>query len=417
MKKILKITISNGISRFHLGHAAAELEKLGMLAKYITAGYPTRRIRSVIELFNLATHPIILRLLDRAEKEISETQAVPLWWPEFFVQLGAALSGTKIGAAAWPYLTVAAMKIYQRQASTACRKFDAPDVYHYRAGFGGASVSIFRERGSVCLCDHSIAHPRIVDAIVSNKGKIPTEIPESAPHIFWRTVEQDLDRADHIIVNSDYVKETMVAMGCDPDRVHVVYAGVDSKFMESIHARSVGETPALTFAGTANARKGFSELVASLTNISAHAWKLNVVGGVDPDTMDEHKKFLNKENVCLHGYISRDALSKVLCQTDIFILPTLCEGSARVVFEAMACGCYIITTKNAGSIVEDGVHGRIVPPGDEEALRQAIAEAISNRSRCKVIGQKNAELVKTEYAQDRYGYELKNLYEKLCTRI
>ena len=49
-------------------------------------------------------------------------------------------------------------------------------------------------------------------------------------------------------------------------------------------------------------------------------------------------------------------------------LPASVEGSARVVFEALAAGCYVITTPNAGSIVKDEVHGALVEPGSADGL-------------------------------------------------
>jgi glycosyltransferase involved in cell wall biosynthesis len=55
-------------------------------------------------------------------------------------------------------------------------------------------------------------------------------------------------------------------------------------------------------------------------------------------------------------------------ESDVFVLPTLEEGSALVVFEALASGLPVITTPQAGSVVRDGQDGFLVPIRDAEAL-------------------------------------------------
>ena len=46
-----------------------------------------------------------------------------------------------------------------------------------------------------------------------------------------------------------------------------------------------------------------------------------------------------------------------MSRAEVFVFPSLAEGSARVVAMAMAAGCYVITTPNSGSVVRDGAMG------------------------------------------------------------
>jgi glycosyltransferase involved in cell wall biosynthesis len=94
----------------------------------------------------------------------------------------------------------------------------------------------------------------------------------------------------------------------------------------------------------------------------------------------------------------------------VFVFPSFAEGSARAVFEALACGCYVITTPNSGTIVEQGVHGALVPPGDAERLAEAIAEADRDRTGVAQIGRRNAELVAAHFRQSNYGDGLESFY-------
>ena len=74
----------------------------------------------------------------------------------------------------------------------------------------------------------------------------------------------------------------------------------------------------------------------------------------------------------------------------------------------------MITTRNSGSIVSDGVHGSLVPPGDAAALAKAIRHAQRIRSALAGIGKRNAELISSSYRQRHYGDALEKLYLELA---
>ena len=65
---------------------------------------------------------------------------------------------------------------------------------------------------------------------------------------------------------------------------------------------------------------------------------------------------------------------KYLRAGDHSCFPSQCEGSAKVTYEAAACGLPQVTTREAGDVVEDGVQGNIVPPADVDALAAAIRQ-------------------------------------------
>src|SRR5262249_11308352 len=57
---------------------------------------------------------------------------------------------------------------------------------------------------------------------------------------------------------------------------------------------------------------------------------------------------------------------------DVFLLPSVCEGSATVTYEALAAGLPVVCTPNTGSVVRDGVDGFIVPVGDVDAIVERL---------------------------------------------
>src|SRR3989441_8298497 len=66
-------------------------------------------------------------------------------------------------------------------------------------------------------------------------------------------------------------------------------------------------------------------------------------------------------------------------RADVFVYPSLHEGSALAIYEALACGLPIITTPNSGSMVQDGIQGYVVPIRDVERLKEKILLLYENR--------------------------------------
>ena len=83
-----------------------------------------------------------------------------------------------------------------------------------------------------------------------------------------------------------------------------------------------------------------------------------------------------------------------LSQSTVHVFPSQWEGSAKVTYEAAACGLPQITTREAGDVVRDGIEGIIVRPGDVDAIAAAlehfqrhpeIVERMGNAARRRVV--------------------------------
>jgi glycosyltransferase involved in cell wall biosynthesis len=71
-------------------------------------------------------------------------------------------------------------------------------------------------------------------------------------------------------------------------------------------------------------------------------------------------------------------MSALFQWADVFVLPSIVEGSATVTYEALMSGVPVICTPNTGSIVEDGVNGVIIPTRSANALTEAIQRYMEN---------------------------------------
>lgn len=411
------VIISNGFGRFHLRLAAREVERDGRLAAFITGALAPDRTAKVLATIGIAEIPSIARLLARRDS-VPNTNVHSLYFGEPFSQLATRIRGkSKLSNAAADKLHLFSRNLYAASARKVVRRLPPADgrgIYHYRAGFGGKSVDIARQRGWICLCDHTIAHPALLNYLVTHKGTLPPVGQTGTINSNWRSILADINQADHVLTNSNFVEQTFVHQGWHEEKVSVIYLGVDEGTLDLVPQRTRPSGPIkLMFAGSFGPRKGGPILVDALSELNDIDWHLDVCGPIEAACRASFNTLLEDPRVQYLGNLSSRNLAARMAQTEIFIFPSLAEGSARVVFEALAAGCYVVTTPNAGSIVEDGVHGALIPPANSSAISEAIRSAAQDREHIAMVGRANSTLIRKRYRQESYGRQLVALYDKL----
>jgi glycosyltransferase involved in cell wall biosynthesis len=81
-----------------------------------------------------------------------------------------------------------------------------------------------------------------------------------------------------------------------------------------------------------------------------------------------------RREVQVVGPVPRAEIMDHYAWADVFLLPSTCEGSATVTYEAMMSGLPVVCTPNTGSVVRDGVEGFIVPVRDAQAVADRLEE-------------------------------------------
>jgi glycosyltransferase involved in cell wall biosynthesis len=398
------VVISNGFNKFHMSIAAAEAHRRGLLSTFITGAYPTPVVQWLARLAGIDRTRKFSRLRARGD--------------EIPTNLVHALPCTELISVVRPQWSATAFRYYGLRACRFVRQAAARGarIYHYRCGFGLQSVQLAKRLGLFALCDYSIAHPSLVERLSDWRGKLPNTRFGPPRTAFWRTVLEDAELADLVVVNSEFVKQTFLLQGWPESRIRVIYLSVDQAFLDCIPERvrrpDTGRPLRLMFAGGIGKRKGVDTLIDAL-RLVPNGWTLDVAGAFVDSSSAMRDFILRDARVNYLGLLSREQLAQQMTKCDVFVFPSYCEGSARVVMEALACGCFIITTPNTGSIVETGVHGVVVPPGDGGELARAISKAMNDRTHVYETGVRNAELIRTQHRQGRYGDDFENLYKRI----
>ena len=121
---------------------------------------------------------------------------------------------------------------------------------------------------------------------------------------------------------------------------------------------------------------------------------------VSPEAISQLRQALT-----VFGEVPRSRIAEEYENADVFVLPSISEGSATVCYEALAMGLPVITTPNAGSVIRDGLDGFIVPIRDPRALADRIATLAGDRDLLDEMSH-NARLSAQNYTWDCYGQRL-----------
>ena len=173
-----------------------------------------------------------------------------------------------------------------------------------------------------------------------------------------------------------------------------------------------GERPAhfrAVFSGALIERKGVHHLLEAWHRLALKDAELWLVGSVHDEIKPYLKKFA-RENVKVDRLCAATRKS-TFARATVHVFPSQCEGSAKVTYEAAACGLPQITTREAGDVVEDGIQGIIVPPADVDALATAIQHLYDHPEIVERMSLAARERVVENFTWDHFRLRLLDAYE------
>ncbi len=109
-------------------------------------------------------------------------------------------------------------------------------------------------------------------------------------------------------------------------------------------------------------------------------------------------------------------LDRYLPHLDLVVLPSFTEGLPNAVLEAFGAGVPVVATAVGGTpeVVEDGVSGYLVPPGDSGALAQRIADVLSDDVRRREMGLRGRERVREQFSFALQAQSYQRLFDSLA---
>ena len=169
----------------------------------------------------------------------------------------------------------------------------------------------------------------------------------------------------------------------------------------------------ILFAGQVNLRKGIPYFLNMLKQLPAGSFEARVVGSiqVNSDIVSQYSDYCT-----FTGIVPRTQMPQHYAWADVFVFPSLCDSAPGTTNEALAAGLPVVTTEGAGTIVENGIDGWIVPDRDVEALAACIEYLDRDRT---LLTQMSFNAVKkaSTINLSSYGKQLRDVCQFLLSSI
>ena len=194
------------------------------------------------------------------------------------------------------------------------------------------------------------------------------------------------EKKGYFLANSIPNMEMLVnQLGISSARILIEPNGVDLKWMYPRNSQEMKKKYAITtdnfivaFVGANDSRKGPDRLIEAIESIE----------DVNCILMGRDTEALKSIRIIMSGPVSHKIVPELISCADIFVLPTMNEGSCNAVIEAMACGLPIVTSNGRymDDIVDDEVAIRVDPTNVGE-IREAIIALKNNPERRKRMSE------------------------------
>lgn len=390
---------------------AAALPALGYDAQFLTGFYydPKGFLATLVKAlpgslsaklereFRRRTHPAI---------DPKRTVTHPFW--EFAFVAAMRLAPTRRG---WATAIMDHRNARFDEATASLIRRDRPDLV---IGYDTSAIRTLRSAravGSVAVLNQVIGHLAVGRKTLAEEAERNPAFADSlnfhAPDWLVEQCTLEALAADHVFAPSPYVRDTLLEVGVPADRIALLPYGVRvERFKPPEKPREDGIFRVL-YVGQLSQRKGLSYLLDAWAKLKLPNAELVLVGGIvgSGDGFRPYAgQFRHVRNLPHHE------VADLYRTADIMAYPSLHEGSALAILEAMASGLPIVTTPNSGSLVQDGVDGFITQMRDVDALASRIEELYRNPEKRQKMG-KAACANAQNYSWDHYRVRLKGFLD------
>jgi glycosyltransferase involved in cell wall biosynthesis len=222
------------------------------------------------------------------------------------------------------------------------------------------------------------------------------------------------DKAAGIIVLSNSWLRWARGVSCNP-LIVPIYNPVALPAVVDFSLRSPS---CILFLGQLGNRKGTYDLLQAVARVLHKHPRLKLVlagDGEAEQVKSEVDRLALHAHVDVLDWVSGREKSALLERAAIYALPSYCEGLPMSVLEAMAAGLPVVCTPVGGvpEAVTDGREGRIIMPGDVDALADALDSLLSQRDLRRRMGEAARHKIETTFSVTHIMPRIEQLYEQL----
>lgn len=366
------------IGRFHHFHLARQLEKHGLLNE-IWTGYPRFKLKSEVGIPQ------------------DKLKTFPWFQAPYMARSKFGFRIPHVVDREWEWIARSALDAH------VSRRLKPGGTLIALSGSGLRSGTLIKQIGGHYFCDRGSSHIRFQDDILREEFK-RWHVPYFGidPRIVAKE-EAEYELADSVSVPSTFVADSFVRMGYSREKLFLNPYGAR---LERFHRVAEPEEDKfnILFVGQGSLRKGFLYLLQAFNLLYHPNKKLKVIGSVASEIIPLLAKY-DLSEVEFVGTVPNSELLHHYSRAHVMVLPSIEEGLAMVLGEALACGLPVIASENTGAsnLYSDGVEGFIVPPREVGVLVDRLEALIQDEPLRKKMSEAAIRRVSEIGGWDAYG--------------
>ena len=300
------------------------------------------------------------------------------------------------------------------------RGMPATDLFHGWTGLSMAGMRAARRYQAATMIENPSMHPRDWQSAVLREcaawGLRPRDCHTLFPEPLIRRMEKEFALADFIVVPSAVAAASFARAGLG-SKALVMHAGVDHSFFKPSGSAGDRHTFRVCYAGRVDLGKGIVYLLKAWKMLALKDAELIMAGQVTAE-MNAIVRDYTSPGVQFKGLLSPAQLAETYRNADVFAFPSVNEGLARVLLEAMASGLPVVATDCSGAAdcITPGVEGAVIPARDADALAQALLWHYQNREATREMGKAARARVEAEFTVAHYEERMIRAYREVLNR-
>jgi glycosyltransferase involved in cell wall biosynthesis len=292
-----------------------------------------------------------------------------------------------------------------RMIVRAIKRFQ-PDVLHLQEGHLWFSLALPLLRpGAFVVTIHDVTH--------HPGDRVSQRTPQRALDSAWR-------RADHVIVHADSVKQAVIErLHRDATQVHVVPHVAVGLLPERSSAAGDGRT--VLFFGRIWPYKGLDHLIRAQPMITRCFPDARIVIAGRGENLSRYRGMMSDPSrfVVINEFVSVERRNQLFAEASVVVLPYVEASQSGVVPIAYAFEKPVVVTEVGGlpEVVADGRTGLVVPPGDEQALADAVCRLLGDAALARAMGAAGRRKLELESSPAAVAEQTMRVYELACQDV
>jgi glycosyltransferase involved in cell wall biosynthesis len=283
----------------------------------------------------------------------------------------------------------------------------------------GVLADHLRRNGVRHLHNHFGNSSCSVAVLAAELAGIPFSFTEHGPAIFFEvdrwSLPEKIARAAFVVAITHFCRSQLMLFSRPADwpKITIVHCGVTP---EAYRRDAGGNGKRMAFVGRLDPVKGALLLIEAMARVlKAHPDATLTLAGDGPARAgaEARARALGIEgSVRFAGFMTQGQVADLLAQSDMLVLPSFAEGLPVVYMEALASRIPVVASRVAGvqELVEDGVTGYTIPPGDVDSLTDRILRLMDDPATARAMGEAGRKAVEAQHDVRKEGAWLAEIF-------